>query len=408
MSHIDDLIQRMCPTGVEFKALGEIGQLVRGNGMPKSDFVPSGVGCIHYGQIYTFYGTWASETISFIAPEKAKKLAKVDPGDLIITNTSESLEDVCKAVAWLGDEQIVTGGHATVLKHRQNPKYLAYCVQSSAFQDQKRRLATGTKVIDVSAKSLAKVVVPVPSLEVQEEIVRILDSLQSLEADLKADLEAELEARQRQYWLYRQALLNFDHPSENERVALRDIAYFVNGKAHERLVDPGGDIALMTSRFISTQGRAATRFVHRAEVLTPAFKDQLALVMSDLPNGRALARAFYVNEDDRYAANQRVCLLQVVDPQVVSSRFLYYIVDRNPQLLAYDSGVDQTHLKKDQILDMRIPVPALTEQDRIVSILDKFDSLVNDLSVGLRAELAARRRQYEYYRDRLLTFEEAS
>ena len=129
MSRIDALIADLCPDGVEFKAIGEFGELVRGNGMPKSDFVEAGVGCIHYGQISTYYGAWASETISFVPAEKAARLAKVDPGDLVITNTSENVDDVCKAVAWLGDEQIVTGGHATVLKHGQDPKFLSYYLQ---------------------------------------------------------------------------------------------------------------------------------------------------------------------------------------------------------------------------------------------------------------------------------------
>lgn len=79
--------------------------------MPKSDFTESGVGCIHYGQIYTHYGVWTTETISFVAAETAATLAKVYTGDLVITNTSENVEDVCKAVAWLGESQIVTGGH---------------------------------------------------------------------------------------------------------------------------------------------------------------------------------------------------------------------------------------------------------------------------------------------------------
>ena len=130
--------------------------------------------------------------------------------------------------------------------------------------------------------------------------------------------------------------------------------------------------------------------------------------MSDLPNGRALGRAFFVDGDDLYAANQRVCLLQSKDISRLLPRFLYYVVDRNPQLLRYDSGVDQTHLKKGDILGIEVPVPPLVEQERIVAILDMFDALVNDLSVGLPAELAARRKQYEYYRDLLLTFEEAA
>ncbi len=149
MSHIDDLIRELCPNGVPFKALGELGELVRGNGMPKTDFAESGVGAIHYGQIYTHYGTWATETISFVSPETAAKLAKVDPGDLIITNTSENLEDVGKALAWLGTNRVVTGGHATVFKHCQEPKFIAYWLQSPQFHAQKKRWATGTKVIDV-------------------------------------------------------------------------------------------------------------------------------------------------------------------------------------------------------------------------------------------------------------------
>ena len=110
MSRIDALIAELCPEGVEFKAIGDLGELVRGNGMPKSDFVESGVGCIHYGQIYTHYGIWATETKSFVPGAKAERLAKVDPGDLVITNTSENIDDVCKAVAWIGETQIVTGG----------------------------------------------------------------------------------------------------------------------------------------------------------------------------------------------------------------------------------------------------------------------------------------------------------
>ncbi|MFC8270443.1 restriction endonuclease subunit S [Streptomyces cinereoruber] len=213
MSPINNLIQQLSPNGVAFKELGEIAELVRGNGMPKSDFTESGIGAIHYGQIYTYYGTWTTKTISFVAPETARKLAKVDPGDVIITNTSENLEDVGKAVAWLGDEQIVTGGHATVLKHDEDPKFVAYWLQSPGFQIQKKRHATGTKVIDVSAKSLAKIKIPVPPTEVQREIVRVLDSFSALEAELEAELQAELQARRRQYAYYRDKLLTFEEAS---------------------------------------------------------------------------------------------------------------------------------------------------------------------------------------------------
>lgn len=175
MSRIDDLIAELAPRGVEHRALGDMATLVRGNGMPKTDLTDEGIGAIHYGQIYTRYGAWTTSTISFVVPATAAKLATANPGDVIITNTSENLDDVCKAVAWLGAEAIVTGGHATIIKHSLDPKYLAYWFQSPAFAKQKRALATGTKVIDVSANQLRKVLIPVPPLEVQREIVRILD-----------------------------------------------------------------------------------------------------------------------------------------------------------------------------------------------------------------------------------------
>lgn len=219
MSRIGSLIAELCPEGVEYKAIGDFGELVRGNGMPKSDFTETGIGCIHYGQIYTYYGVWAAETISFVPAEKAEKLAKVDPGDLIITNTSENIEDVCKAVAWIGDAQIVTGGHATVLKHDQNPKYLSYYLQTPSFFSEKKKLATGTKVIDVSAKSLARIKIPVPPLEIQREIVDILDKFAELTAELTAGLTAgltaELTARRQQYKYYRDLLLTFDEHTDS-------------------------------------------------------------------------------------------------------------------------------------------------------------------------------------------------
>ena len=206
MSRIDDLIAEYCPNGVERKPLGAIAKLYRGNGLQKKDFTDKGIGCIHYGQIYTRYDTFTSQTISFVDKKLADKLLKVHPNDLIVTATSENLEDVCKAVAWLGGSDIVTGGHSIVVRHHQNAKYLSYYFQTLDFFQRKRAYVHGTKVMEIKKDDLAKIVVPVPPLPVQEEIVRILDSFSSLEAEL----EAELEARRKQYAYYRDELLTFD------------------------------------------------------------------------------------------------------------------------------------------------------------------------------------------------------
>lgn len=197
-------------TDINLIPLGEFTELVRGNGMPKSDFTELGIPAIHYGQIYTHYKTWAKETKSFVSTSAAEKLAKVEPGDIVITNTSENLEDVGKAVAWLGPETAVTGGHATVIKHRQNPKYLSYYFQTSHFAIAKARYAVGAKVIDLSAKSLAKIEIPLPNLDIQEKIVEILDAFEALTASSNSGLPAEIKARHNQYEHYRELLLTFE------------------------------------------------------------------------------------------------------------------------------------------------------------------------------------------------------
>lgn len=194
---------------VEWKTMGEIGCFIRGNGLQKKDFKESGVGCIHYGQIYTYYNTFTFKTKSFVSNELAKMLQKVCTGDLIITNTSENVEDVCKTVAWLGNDEIVTGGHASIFKHNENPKYLAYYTQTTIFSTEKKKYAHGTKVIDVSSKDLAKIKIPIPSLNEQERIVSILDRFETLVNDLSVGLPAEIEARRKQYEYYRNKLLTF-------------------------------------------------------------------------------------------------------------------------------------------------------------------------------------------------------
>lgn len=189
--------------------LGEIGGFERGNGLQKKDFTEAGVGCIHYGQIYTFYKTFTKITKSFVSPDLAKKLCKVHPGNLIIACTSENIDDVCKAVAWLGDSEIVTGGHACVFRHKENPKYISYYFQTAGFLEQKKRYARGAKVIDIKMGDIAKIIIPVPPLSVQERIVSVLDRFDALVNDLSSGLPAELDARRRQYEYYRDRLLSF-------------------------------------------------------------------------------------------------------------------------------------------------------------------------------------------------------
>ena len=194
---------------MKWMKLGEIGTFVRGNGLQKKDFTETGVGCIHYGQIYTYYGTSTDTTKSFVPYDLAQKLTKVKSGNLVIACTSENIEDVCKAVVWLGEEDIVTGGHACVFAHNEIPKYIAYFFQTEYFFQQKKKYARGAKVIDIKITDLEKISIPVPPLSEQQRIVSILDKFESLVNDLTAGLPAEIAAVQEQYEYYRNKLLTF-------------------------------------------------------------------------------------------------------------------------------------------------------------------------------------------------------
>ena len=136
-------------------------------------------------------------------------------GDIIAV-TSENLEDVCKPLVWLGDEEIVTGGHTAILRHKQNPKYIGYYLQTYIFFVQKRKLAQGTKVIEVTPRKLENVKIPIPPLAEQERIVSILDKFDALVNDISIGLPAEIEARQKQYEYYREKLLTFKELDEKE------------------------------------------------------------------------------------------------------------------------------------------------------------------------------------------------
>lgn len=198
-----------CSDNVKWMKMSEVGTFTRGSGLQKKDFTESGVGCIHYGQIYTYYGLATTTTKSFVVVELAKKLKTVHKNDIVFAVTSENVEDLCKCVAWLGEEDIVTGGHAVIFSHNQNAEYLAYYFQTEHFAKQKRKYAKGVKVMDIKASDMEHFLIPVPPLAEQERIAGILDRFEALTTSISEGLPAEIAARRQQYEHYRDKLLTF-------------------------------------------------------------------------------------------------------------------------------------------------------------------------------------------------------
>lgn len=187
----------------------KVGEFIRGGGLQKKDFIENGAGCIHYGQIYTHYGTYTDKTKTYVSHECFKKARKAKTGDLVIATTSENDDDVCKAVTWLGKDEIAVSGDACIYRHKLNSKYVSYFFQSEQFQKQKKQHITGAKVRRVNANDLAKLLIPIPSDQEQNRIVTILDKFDTLTYSISEGLPREIKLRRKQYEYYRDLLLSF-------------------------------------------------------------------------------------------------------------------------------------------------------------------------------------------------------
>lgn len=397
MSRLDDLLEELCPSGVKYKSIGEIAtDIYRGTGIKREQVTETGIPCVRYGEIYTTYGVWFESCVSHTNLDGINKPKYFEHGDILFAITGESVEDIAKCTAYIGNDRCLAGGDIVVLKHEQDPKYLSYALSTSNARFQKGRGKVKSKVVHSSVPAIKELIVPIPPLEVQHEIVRILDSFNSFSTELSDALNEELLARRKQYEYYLDKVLSFDEAIP--RYTLREIVDFRNGKGHEKNISSVGKYVVVNSKFISTNGQVR-KFSN--EQICPLFVDDILMVMSDLPNGRALAKCFLVDKNDEYTLNQRIGAFHVKDDRVIT-KFLFYILNRNRQLLRYDNGVDQTNLKKDDILDIKIPLPSIDIQKSIVDRIDDFTAIISDIERGLSNEAEARQTQYEYYRDKLL------
>ena len=203
----DSLVGAVDAPGV---ALGEIGSFIRGRRFTKNDVVEAGIPSIHYGEIYTDYGVSASRAIREVRSDMAHQLRFAQPRDVIFAGVGETVEDVGKAVAWLGADPVAVHDDTFSFTSDLDPKYVAYAVQTKDFHAQKANYVARGKVKRLSSAGLAKIKIPVPSPEEQKRIVSLLDSFDALVNDLSVGLPAELTARRQQYEYYRDKLMTFE------------------------------------------------------------------------------------------------------------------------------------------------------------------------------------------------------
>ena len=420
--------------------LGEIGEFTRGNGLQKKDFLDEGNPVIHYGQIYTKYGFVAEKVLSYVSDEIFSKLRKAQKNDILIATTSENVEDVGKSVVWVGDEEIGFSGDMYSYRTKQNSKYIAYFFQTNAFQKQKERKATGTKMIRIHADDMEKFEIPLPSLSLQNKIVKVLDKFQVLLSDTKGLLPAEIEQRQKQYEYYREKLLTFDEVSDrfdsirfitslyydilqeaanivevdiNDQVIIKmlgELGDFTNGSGMPKTIfDEKGDVGAIHYGHIYTK--------YNLFVYTPIIKirkensiklkkvnyGDIVIAKTSENIGDIMKSVAYLGKEEVVVGGHAAVYRHKQNPKYLSYVFNGYN-DLLKQKNRLARGVKVIEISSIDMEKIKIPIPPLHVQQHIVSILDKFDTLVNDIKEGLPKEIEQRQKQYEYWRECLLNF----
>ncbi|MBS5944573.1 restriction endonuclease subunit S [Varibaculum cambriense] len=363
MSRITDLISHHCPDGVEYYEVSNVLEKVRSKGkLPRSKYEESGL-------------------IEVI--DQGQDLIAAYCSDLSIANPPEKwilFGDHTRTVKWW-EGSFVQGADGLVplqVKIPGNPKFYYYAMKN---------LDITNRGYNRHWSVVKDMKLPVPPLEVQDEIVRILDSFTQLETDLESELEAELEARRKQYQYCKDKLLSFygDVPV----LPLCDIADIGTGSSNTNEAIDSGKYPF---------------FVRSQEPLRKNDYDFDETAIITAGDGVGVGKVYHY-VDGKYALHQRAYRIHINTPSVCPKFFFHYMKSAFLPYIEktmYHGSVPS--IRRPMLNRFPVPVPPLSEQERIVAILDKFDALVNDLSSGLPAEIAARRKQYEYYRDQLLSF----
>ena len=406
MSRLADLIKELCPDGVEYKNIGSFADCVAG-ATPKTtdptfwdgDIPWMSSGEVNKGTVYS--------TDRFItkAGYDSCSTKMVPPGAVVIALAGQG--KTRGTVARTRIELCTNQSLCSILPQEcVNSDFLYHFLAGE--YDNLRAVSSGDGTRGgLNLKMIRAYKVPVPPLEVQREIVKILDQFTTLEAEL----EAELEARQAQYEYYRNQLLSYDALVSRgpvEWVKLGEVASKIITGVTPKAADPKY-YQDATNPWIRTQDVNFCRINEASAFVTDQAVAELPLKWVSphsvvvAISGASAGRSAILNI--RAVTNQHCCNIEI-NSKLADFRYVYYCIASCYEQLRNLGRGARGDLNVSIIKSFEIPLPALDEQRYVADILDRFDTLVNDISSGLPAEIAARRAQYEYYRDRLLSFPE--
>lgn len=410
MKYIDELLKGH---EVVWKPLGEVCEIkgrIGFRGYTRNDLVEKGEGAITLSPSNIINQQLSFENCSYISWAKYEESPeiKVEPYDVIFTKTASVGKTAL--VKTLPHEATINPQLVLLKRIKCKPAYLAYILQNDSFQQSVKQLTGQGSVPNVSQSALAKILIPLPPLSVQEEIVRILDKFTTLEAEL----EAELDCRKRQYEYYRNQLLSFDMLNRGGK-RLNNVILIPLGNIGEvcmckrilkQQTSEKGDVPFYK---IGTFGKVPNSFISKE--LFYKYKEKYNYPVTGevlISASGTIGRAVIYDGKEAYFQDSNIVWIKNDESQVLN-KYLYYYYQIAKWNVAEGGTIQR--LYNDNLRKTLIPIPypsdrqkSLAEQHRIVSILDKFDTLTTSISEGLPKEIELRRKQYEFYREQLLSF----
>jgi type I restriction enzyme S subunit len=305
----------------------------------------------------------------------------VKKGDILICVRNGSKSLIGKNA--LITEQIdgVAFGAFMAIFRSEFSEYLFQIFGTDLFQKEIHK-NLGATINSINGSDLKLFKIPVPPIPEQEKIAALLSTWDVAIDNCKNIIE-KISYRNKgleQQFLSGKIRVKGFEKTQWHLKSVEEVAVFKNGKAHENCIDEEGDYFVVNSKFISTQGKVAKA---SNENLCPLFKNDITMVMSDIPNGKAFAKCFYIPEDDKYTLNQRICVLTA--RKGTDSKFLFYQMNRNNYYLAFNNGVSQTNLKKEEVLECPLLMPDIEEQIQIVKLIDTATEELNQYQQKLEA-----------------------
>ncbi|GAA7812175.1 restriction endonuclease subunit S [Helicobacter pylori] len=419
MHKIERLLQTLVPKGVEFRKLGDIGEFYSGLvGKSKKSFSQGNKFYVPYVNVFNNPQLDLNALESVQIGDKEKQNT-IQLGDVLFTGSSENLEDCamsCVVTQKIEKDIYLNSfcfGFRFFDENLFNPSFLKHFLRDYNFRKNISKVANGVTRFNVSKQLLSKITIPIPPLEIQQEIVKILDQFLALTTDLLAGIPAEIEARKKQYEYYQNMLLDFKDTNQNHKDAK------MSAKTYPKRL----------KTLLQTLAPKGVEFRKLGEVLEYDQPNKYCVTSKEfdesyptpvLTAGKTFILGYTNEKDNIYQASKSSPVIifddfttatQWVDfPFKVKSSAMKILLPKNPtinirfiffymQTIPYNISGEHTRQWISRYSKITIPIPPLEIQQEIVKILDQFLALTTDLLAGIPAEIEARKKQYEYYRE---------